>query len=279
MEDHAGSPRVASFRAASHRFLSARGLQATHGSSALGIRMSTSHSGSQSTRSVTEAISRHHRTSVSGDLGASPYRVAPRSHRTSSHARYPRQEEGVPRVRRCRPVGGQGVRRACAPALSSVLPMSRYPGNPWWHHQLDIPITIMSRSEWDEAAAAGHVTPEHVMRRLKNIADHAFDNQTVMGFDEDGFVVSLIAEGLALAGGVTLRVYPNDHPPPHVHIEVRSRPNARIRINLATGEFLDDAPRGLPRKKLKGFQAAVRENHEVLATWWESYHGEPVVLA
>jgi len=62
----------------------------------------------------------------------------------------------------------------------------------------------MSRTEWDEAAAAGHVTPEHVMQRLKNIADHAFDNQTVMGFDEDGFVISLIAEGLLLAGGVKL---------------------------------------------------------------------------
>jgi hypothetical protein len=157
--------------------------------------------------------------------------------------------------------------------------MSRHPGNPWWHQELDIPIMIMRRTEWDGATAAGHATPEHVMGRLKNIADRAFDNQTVMGFDEDGFVVSLIAEGLPLPGGVTLYVYANDHPPPHVHITVRAHPNAKIRINLETGEYLDDAPRGLASKRLKGFQTAVRENHPLLASWWESYHGNPVVLA
>lgn len=161
----------------------------------------------------------------------------------------------------------------------SVLTMSRYPGNPWWHQERDIPFSIPTRVEWDEAAAAGHLTPEHVMQRLKNILDHAFDNQTVMGFDEDGFVVSLIAEGLLLADGLTLYVFPNDHPPPHVHIKLRAHPNAKIRISLETGELLDDAPRGLASKKLKRFQAAVREHHDVLATWWEHYHGGPVVLA
>jgi hypothetical protein len=64
-----------------------------------------------------------------------------------------------------------------------------------------------------------------------------------------------------------------------VHIEVRSHPHAKIRINLATGEFLDDVPRGLPSKKLRRFQAVVREHHDVLATLWESYHGEPVVFS
>jgi Domain of unknown function (DUF4160) len=158
--------------------------------------------------------------------------------------------------------------------------MSRYPDNPWWCHEHDSPIMIPTRSEWDEAAGSGQVTPEHVMLRLKNIADHAFNNQTVAGFDEDGFVISLIAEGMALAGGVTLQVYANDHPPPHVHIKLRAHRDAKIRINLETGEFLDDGlPRGLTRKKMKGFQAAVRENRKVLAGWWENYHGDPVVLA
>lgn len=138
----------------------------------------------------------------------------------------------------------------------------------------------MTRSEWERAAEAGHVTPEHVMLRLKNIANRAFDTQTVVGFDEDGFPVSLIAEGMALSGGVTLHVYSNDHPPPHVHIKLRARPSVTLRISLETGEFLDDElPRGLTRKKMKGFQAAVRENHQVLAGWWENYHGDPVVLA
>jgi hypothetical protein len=156
--------------------------------------------------------------------------------------------------------------------------MSRYPHNPCWHQERDIPFSIPTRADWDEAAAAGHLTPEHVMQRLKNIADHAFGNESVRGCDEDGFIISLTAEGLPIPGGVTLYVYANDHPPPHVHIKLRAHPNAEIRISLETGEFLDDAPRGLASKKLRGFQAAVRENHAVLASWWESYQGKPVVL-
>lgn len=156
--------------------------------------------------------------------------------------------------------------------------MSKYPDNPWWHQDHDAPILIMMRHEWDAAVAAGHVTPEHVMQRLKNIADHVFDNQTLMGFDDEGFVVSLVAEGLPLAGGVKLYVYSNDHPPPHVHIQLKSHPGAKLRINLETGEFMDDAPRGVDTKKLKGFQSAILENHEILAAWWQDYHGDPVVL-
>lgn len=157
--------------------------------------------------------------------------------------------------------------------------MSKYPDNPFWCQEHDTPLVIMSRSEWDRAAAAGYVTAEHVMNRLKNIVDRAFDNQTIMGFDEDGFVISLTAEGLRLSGGVTLCVYANDHPPPHVHIKVRAHPNVDIRISLETGEYLDDPPRALASKKLRGFQRAVRENHPLLASWWQRHQGDPVILA
>ena len=157
--------------------------------------------------------------------------------------------------------------------------MSRYPDNPWWCNNHDGPKLIPTRSDWAQAARGGYVTPEHVMMRLKNIADHVFGNETVMGFDEDGFVTSLTSAGLALGGGVALQVYPNDHPPPHVHIKVRSLPDAKIRISLATGDLLDDPPRGLPAKKLRGIQKLVREHHELLASWWENYQGEPVVLS
>jgi hypothetical protein len=160
----------------------------------------------------------------------------------------------------------------------SVVKVSKHPDNPWWHQERDAPVMIMTRVEWENAAAAGHLTPEHVMQRLKNIADYAFDIETVAGFDEDGFVISLIAEGLPLSGGVKLYVYSNDHPPPHVHIKLSSHPDDKIRINLETGEYMDDAPRGLARKRLKGIQTAVRENHDVLASWWEKHHGDPVAL-
>ena len=141
-----------------------------------------------------------------------------------------------------------------------------------------MPIMIMTRAEWDEAAAAGHLTPEHVIQRLKNIADHAFGNETVLGFDEDGFVISLTAEGLPLPGGVKLYIYPRDHPPPHAHIEIRSHPDIKLRINLETSEFMDSAPSGLAGKKLRGMRKAVIENHGILSSWWESYHGGPVSL-
>lgn len=138
---------------------------------------------------------------------------------------------------------------------------------------------IMTRAQWDEATAAGHVTPEHVMLRLRNIADHIFGVESGIGYDEDGFVIGLTSAGLALQGGVILRVFPNDHAPPHVHIEVSSHPHAKIRINLATGDLLDDPPRGLPTKKLKRIQALVHENRAALATSWEKYHGGPVVFS
>lgn len=156
--------------------------------------------------------------------------------------------------------------------------MSKYADNPWWCQEHDAPIMIMSRSDWYRATAGGHLTMEHVMLRLRNLGNHVFGEQGAAAFDENGFVTSLTSAGLTLAGDVRLRVYPNDHSPPHVHIEVPSHPKAKIRLSLATGAFLDDPPRGIPSKKLKRFQAAVRENHDVLAAWWERYHGEPVVL-
>ena len=104
--------------------------------------------------------------------------------------------------------------------------MSSYPCNPPWFHVLDIPITILSRTEWNAASAAGYLTPEHVLARLKNIADYVFGYQTAMGLDQDGFVSSLISAGLSSL-----------------------------------------------------LQAVVREQREVLATVWETYHGEPVTFS
>ncbi len=156
--------------------------------------------------------------------------------------------------------------------------MSKYPGNPYWHHEHDVPMMILTRAEWDEAKANGHLTPEHVFNRLHNIAVHVLGVEGSIGFDDDGFVVSLTAGGLALDHGVTLRVFPNDHPPPHVHIELRSHPTAKLRVRLDTGEYLDAAPKGLSTEKLKGFQAAIAESHDTLAKWWEEYHGDPVVV-
>lgn len=73
-------------------------------------------------------------------------------------------------------------------------------------------------------------------------------------------------------------MFPNDHPPPHVHIEFKSHPGSKLRVRLDTGEYTDDPPRGLSTKKLKGFTAVITESHQVLAGWLEEYHGEPVIV-
>lgn len=114
--------------------------------------------------------------------------------------------------------------------------------------------------------------------RLKNIADQIFENETSMGFDDDGFVISLTAGAVSLDGGLKLRVWPNDHPPPHVHIEVNSHPEWKIRVNLMTIELMDDLPAGMKAKQFRGFCDAIRECHSTLAGWWEDYRGDPVVL-
>jgi hypothetical protein len=157
--------------------------------------------------------------------------------------------------------------------------VSKHPGNPYWCQTHDNPIVIHSREEWDAAAAAGYVTTEHVFMRLKNIADHIFENESSMGFDDDGFVISLVGGADTLEGGLKLRVWPNDHPPPHVHVEIQAHPEWTIRINLETVELMDELPNGLKAKQFRGFLAAVHECHPKLADWWETYHGEPVVLS
>lgn len=156
--------------------------------------------------------------------------------------------------------------------------MSAYPDNPYWCQNHDHPIVINSRNEWDQAAADGYITPEHVFMRLKHIADHIFENETAMGFDDEGFVISLVGGAVTLEGGLKLRVWPNDHPPPHVHIELRAHPEWDVRVNLKTVELIGELPSGLKTKKFDGFLDAIRECHPTLAGWWETYHGEPVVL-
>lgn len=156
--------------------------------------------------------------------------------------------------------------------------VSKYPDNPYWCQTHDNPKVINTRPEWDQAEVDGYITLEHVFMRLKNIADHIFGNETFMGFDDEGFVISLVAGGIRLEGGLTLRVWPNDHPPPHVHIEVKAHPEWKIRVNLETIELMDELPSALKAKQFSGFLDAIRECHPKLAGWWESYHGDPVTL-
>lgn len=155
--------------------------------------------------------------------------------------------------------------------------MSSYPGNPYWDQEGDQPIPILSRAEWDEAEREGHLTAEHVLLRMKHIAEHDLIVGGSVGFDVDGFVISLVAESLQATGGVTLIVRTNDHPPPHAHIEVKGRPEIKLTVNLATAEIVGDIPDGWS-KKVRSIQRAVRGHHAMLAGWWEKNHGTRVDL-
>lgn len=134
--------------------------------------------------------------------------------------------------------------------------------------------SVLTRADWDEAVVAGTLTPRDAVARLHRIAVHEFGREGAAGYDADGFVVSLTAEGLRLEGGVTLVINPHDHPPPHVHVK---RPGETdIRINLETGDVLGALPRGVRSPQLRTFVAAVSESFDVLGRWWEKNHGTPV---
>ena len=109
------------------------------------------------------------------------------------------------------------------------------------------------------------------------MAVHEFGVEGPAASDEDGFFVSLTAEGLQLEGGVTLRVHTNDHPPPHVHVQRPGEPD--IRINLESGDLLQPVPAGTSAKKLRKFQEVVQESHALLSSWWEKNYGAPVSKA
>ncbi len=137
---------------------------------------------------------------------------------------------------------------------------------------------ILTLAEWDESVASGQLTALDVLDRLERMALYEFgesQEQRPIAVDEEGFVTALIAEGIPVAGGVTLRVWPNDHPPPHVHIERRGNGND-IKINLETGDVEGKLPRDVRSSQLKKFSGLVEQYHELLCDWWLKNHGKAV---
>ncbi len=50
--------------------------------------------------------------------------------------------------------------------------------------------------------------------------------------------------------GLRFQVWPNDHPPPHVHVYVEGE---EVRINLISDEFMDEPPPGKRRQIMRRF--------------------------
>lgn len=113
---------------------------------------------------------------------------------------------------------------------------------------------IGQRSGWQLAESEGRIEAEDVLDRLVRMVLHQFgENYDAwsMAFDDEGFLESLTAEGMRLEGGISIHVWPNDHPPPHVHILKKSASDGNdLAINLATGEPEGELPDWVDRKQL-----------------------------
>jgi hypothetical protein len=138
------------------------------------------------------------------------------------------------------------------------------------------------RDGWDNAVSEGRLEPDDVLGRLVSMALSQFgegQDEWPMLFDDDGFIFVLTAEGRRFDGGISVHVWPDDHPPPHIHILKKSEPDSEyIKIDLETAELVGDLPAWAGRKQLKKMQALLRDHHELFAGWWEKNHGETVTL-
>lgn len=135
---------------------------------------------------------------------------------------------------------------------------------------------------WELAEAEGRLEAQDVLQRLVGMALYEFgenrDSWSV-AFDEEGFLTALAAEGKRFDGGISIHVWPNDHPPPHVHILKKSEPDSNyVKINLLTGESEGTLPSWANLKQLKNMQALIVKHHELFDSWWQKNHGEPVTV-
>ena len=67
--------------------------------------------------------------------------------------------------------------------------------------------------------------------------------------------------------GLKFQVWPNDHPPPHVHVSVEGE---EVRINLVTDKFMDEPPPGTRRAIMEAY----RKHREALVQVWKDYERE-----
>jgi hypothetical protein len=73
---------------------------------------------------------------------------------------------------------------------------------------------------------------------------------------------------IAQVSGASVHVFPNDHPPPHVHALHQGRA-ARLRISDAS---VMDFSRGFPAGVLRDVRAWLLENRDHAAAAWARYH-------
>lgn len=141
---------------------------------------------------------------------------------------------------------------------------------------------LIESAGWDLAATEGRLDANDVLSRFVKMALYEFgsgQDHWPIAFDQDGFVTSLTSEGIKFDGGLSIYIWPNDHPPPHVHILKKSeRDDQYVKLNLESGEVMGELPRWAKRKQLARMKKLLAENHEILAGLWSKYHGVTVPL-
>ena len=71
---------------------------------------------------------------------------------------------------------------------------------------------------------------------------------------------------VARENGIRFVIYPNDHLPPHVHVKLTD--GRECRIDLRSGDFMDDAPPGTMNR----IRESYFENVAAIVAAWEKYH-------
>lgn len=141
---------------------------------------------------------------------------------------------------------------------------------------------LSEHSGWQLAEDEGRLEAQDVLQRLARMALYEFGENRddwSMAFDEEGFLTSLTAEGKKFEGGISIHVWPNDHPPPHVHILRKSEPDSEyVKINLKTGESDGALPSWADRKQLKNIQALIVKHQDLFDGWWKKNHGDAITI-
>jgi len=136
---------------------------------------------------------------------------------------------------------------------------------------------IDSREEWDRARDNGTLTRQDVEARLQHIAVRDLGRLGSAGYDEDGFMSALVADGLRHEGIGWFKVWPNDHDPPHVHvIPFGHDKKVDLRFSLETGELLDERPDCISSKDVKNIGKALASIRAELGEWWAKGERDPV---
>jgi hypothetical protein len=73
---------------------------------------------------------------------------------------------------------------------------------------------------------------------------------------------------IATISGATVFVFPNDHPPPHVHVRFQGAV-ARLRITDATAL---DARSAVPPRVMRDVRTWLLRNRDRVAEAWAAYH-------